>query len=159
MIPMTITDREKISELYLQKTLISRIAKETGYSELTIRMELKRGYSGELNVNNHPAYDPHLAQQVVDERKAQRKLKKEPKPAPPRKFRHVTQADREQISALHLQDYALTHIAEITGFSPHTIRNEFIRGYTGKLNKNNCPEYDPQLAQQKVRGGSKLKLE
>ena len=148
---LTITDRKKISELYSEKTPPSRIADKTGFSTHTIHRELKRGYNGELNANNHPAYDPHLAQQMIDERKEQGKLKrkKEPKPKPPPKFRHLTEADREKISELHLKLYTTQEIADNIGFNVSTIGAELKRGYTGELDKNNLPAYDPKLAQQR----------
>ena len=64
---------------------------------------------------------------------------------------HITKADRELISELYLQDFPIKQIAGKTGRHFSTIHRELKRGYTGNLDKNGYPEYDPQLAEDNYR--------
>ena len=149
---LTITERERISELYLQKTMLQQISDKLYMGINTVRNELKLGYTGNLDKNGYPEYDPQLAQQRNDEARRQNALKrkKEPKVKPPPKVRRINEDDRELISKLYLQLYTNGEIAEKTGFHVSTIMRELKLGYTGNLDKNELPEYDPKFAQQKV---------
>lgn len=65
MARLTMSDRLKLSELYLAERRTMDIASTLGVSMTTVYDELKRGYTGELDKNQQPAYDPELAQRVT----------------------------------------------------------------------------------------------
>nr|WP_326184251.1 helix-turn-helix domain-containing protein [uncultured Oscillibacter sp.] len=65
--------------------------------------------------------------------------------------KYLTLQDRKKISKLYLEETRVLDIANKIGCHPATIYEELRRGYTGKLDKNQRREYDPQLAQQKVQ--------
>ena len=65
MARLTMSDRLKLSELYLAERRTFDIACALGVSMTTVYDELKRGYPGELDKNQRPAYDPELAQRVT----------------------------------------------------------------------------------------------
>ena len=62
---LTFKDRRKISRLYLTNERVCDIAKEMDVTHPTIYRELKRGYTGRLDKNGNPEYDPDTAESVV----------------------------------------------------------------------------------------------
>lgn len=64
---LSLQDREKIARDYGAGKSPADIAYEIGVCQATIYSDLKRGYTGELDVNQRPAYDPVLAQRVYQE--------------------------------------------------------------------------------------------
>jgi len=68
---ITLEERGKIAAWYLRGDRPSDIAERIGVHTATVYHELQRGHTGGLDINQRPAYDPTLAQQVF-----QRGLKK-----------------------------------------------------------------------------------
>ena len=55
--------------------------------------------------------------------------------------------DRKKIAKMYQEEARVLDIAYKIGCHPATIYEELRRGDTGKLDKNQRPEYDPRLAQ------------
>ena len=70
-----------------------------------------------------------------------------------RKYRYITFEDRRKIAAWHLENMRPVDIAARLGV--HTVYNELRRGRTGRLDRNQRPAYDPDLAQRTVQEGFK----
>lgn len=68
-----------------------------------------------------------------------------------RKYRYLTLEDRRNISIWYLNGECLLEIAMKIGVHTATIYTELHRGYTGKLDQNQRPDYDPELAQWTVQ--------
>ncbi|WP_158094667.1 MULTISPECIES: helix-turn-helix domain-containing protein [unclassified Flavonifractor] len=66
-------------------------------------------------------------------------------------MKYLTLKDRRLIAKLYRQEARVLDIANKVGCHPGTIYEELRRGATGKLDENQRPEYDPDLAQKEVR--------
>lgn len=75
---ITMQDREAIAGWYLNGDRPCDIAARLGVHTATIYHELRRGETGVLDRNQRPAYDPALAQQVVQANFKQRGRKRRP---------------------------------------------------------------------------------
>ena len=64
---LTLDDRNMIEQLYLNGDRVQDIADKLGVHAATIYLDLKRGYTGDLDNNQRPAYDPILAQKAAQE--------------------------------------------------------------------------------------------
>jgi len=62
---ITRQDREKVAAWYLNGDRPCDIASRLDVHTATVYNELQRGHTGELDENQRPAYDPVLAQRVV----------------------------------------------------------------------------------------------
>jgi len=62
---ITKEDRQNIAAWYLNGDRPCDIAARLGVHMATVYNELQRGHTGELDINQRPAYDPVLAQRVV----------------------------------------------------------------------------------------------
>ena len=65
MARLKLTDRYRISELYLQEKSAMEIAAAVGVSLNTVYTELQRGRTEDLDKNMRNGYDPELAQRRV----------------------------------------------------------------------------------------------
>lgn len=74
---ITMQDREAIAGWYLNGDRPCDIATRLGVHTATIYNELRRGETGEWDKNQRPAYDPVLAQRVVQENFKRRGRKRE----------------------------------------------------------------------------------
>lgn len=61
--------------------------------------------------------------------------------------KYLTLKDRRLIAKRYNEEARVLDIAYKIGCHPATIYEELRRGDTGKLDKNQRPEYDPRLAQ------------
>jgi len=62
---ITMEDRQNIAAWYLNGDRPCDIAERLGVSVATVYREIERGHTGELDINQRPAYDPELAQRTV----------------------------------------------------------------------------------------------
>lgn len=65
--------------------------------------------------------------------------------------KYLTLKDRKTISKMYLAEESVLAIANKVECHPATIYEELHRGDTGKLDKNQRREYDPELAQRRVQ--------
>lgn len=65
--------------------------------------------------------------------------------------RYLTLSDRREIKAMYDAESSVLDIALKVGKHPQSIYDELKRGYTGQLDQNSRPEYDPDLAQERVQ--------
>lgn len=70
-------------------------------------------------------------------------------------YRYITLQDREKIAAWYGAGDRPLEIAARLGVHTATVYHELQRGYTGDLDKNQRPAYDPQLAQRTVQANFK----
>lgn len=63
---ITFDDRKQIARLWSIGTPAQAIAGEIGVSLGTLYRELKRGYPGKDGQNQRPAYNPVIAQRLVE---------------------------------------------------------------------------------------------
>lgn len=66
-------------------------------------------------------------------------------------YKRMTMDDRRQIARLYGQEVRVTEIANKVGCHPATVYEELKRGATGRLDKRQRPEYDPELAQRRAQ--------
>ena len=59
--------------------------------------------------------------------------------------KHLDFQDRKKIAKMYQEEARVLDIAYKIGCHPATIYEELRRGDTGKLDKNQRPEYDPRL--------------
>ena len=64
---ITKDDRDAIAAWYLNGDRPCDIAERIGVHAATVYHELQRGYTGELDANQRPAYDATTAQRAVQE--------------------------------------------------------------------------------------------
>ena len=62
--------------------------------------------------------------------------------------------DRKKIAKMYQEEARVLDIAYKIGCHPATIYEELRPGDTGKLDKNQRPEYDPRLAQRQSAAGA-----
>ena len=74
-----------------------------------------------------------------------------------KRYKYVSKDNRAIIAERHLCGDRPCDIAERLGVHTATIYRELQRGYTGKLDINNRPAYDPDVAQQNIMTAIKQK--
>ena len=74
---ISMADRRKIAEWYLNGDRPCDMAERLGIHVSTIYNELRRGQTDELDKNQRPAYNPELAQRTVQANLRQRGRKAE----------------------------------------------------------------------------------
>jgi IS30 family transposase len=79
-----------------------------------------------------------------------------------RQYRPITREEREKLAEMYKTGMPMYRIANSLDRSPGAIMVELKRGYTGKIDQNNRPEYDMDLSEKKLyenvhRRGSKKK--
>lgn len=69
---LTLQDREKLEELYLDGHKVDYIADKLDVHRATIYTELKRGYTGEMDCNGRTGYSAAIGQQKIYENRVRR---------------------------------------------------------------------------------------
>jgi IS30 family transposase len=65
-----------------------------------------------------------------------------------RRYKYIEFQDRKQLAVWYASGDRPADIAERMGVTTATIYRELKRGYTGNLDRNQRPEYNPVVAQQ-----------